>query len=113
MAIPAKQLLIETRDWLTDHPNAWTTEFNAEDEDGNAVGICCPSAVRFCPLGYMRKLCGTPWDQQNRSYDKAKRLLSTGAESLYKQPSFDALNDNTELGYDAVLAVFKWAIDQA
>ena len=113
MAKSVKELLSETCDFLVNNPDSWTTEFYAEDQDQNPVEIDSAKACRFCPLGRLRLACGVPWDVGCHTYDATVSLLDAAAQALFQQDKFELVNDHPDLGYEAALKCFEWAIERA
>jgi len=110
MTTTVKQLLMEARDWLADHPDSWTTEFYAEDKDGNPIDVFDNSAHKFCARGVLRRFSNKPWDVESTLYVEAEQLLCRAASQLFNADGFDKVNDDPDLGYTAVLNCFDWAI---
>jgi len=113
MAKSVNELLTEVLDRLVSDPDSWTTEFYAEDAHRNPVAINSAHARRYCPRGQLRRASGVAWDVQCCAYDEAVTLLNEAARHLYQCDTFDEVNDAPYLGYEAVLACFRWAIAKA
>ena len=112
MTKTVNELLVEVLDLLVKDPDSWTTEFYAEDAHRNPVAINSDRARRYCPRGQLRLACGVPWEVQCCAYDGAVALLNQAARGLYQRDTFDEVNDDPDLGYDPVLACFRWAIEK-
>lgn len=105
-----KEFLIQTRDLISD-PKNWTQCSFARNKYGDPVPYFYKSAVCFCSIGALNRVCNYgdngDCEYHNHSYD----LLNKIVVEITKDPSQTIGHYNDSHTHNEVIAVFNKAIN--